>query len=326
MSSPSPSISVVICVYTEDRWDQICAAIESVRAQSVPSAELILAVDYNEALYARLTDTQPGAIVIRNSDVKGLSGGRNTAASVAKGEIIAYLDDDAIADSDWLKYLTEDFEDPEITGVGGLTLPDWQTKRPRWMPEEFYWVVGANYLGLPPSGAPVRNLFGGNMALRREVFDLVPGGFNTGIGRSGDKQPMGCEETEFCIRLRERKPDTKLIMEHRAKIWHYASDNRCTFTYFVRRCYAEGVSKARVSESVGSYSGLSAERRYVTRVLPLGVARGIADALRGDLSGLGRAGAIAAGLCVTVGGYVTGIIHRGSRGRVATTGRLLARE
>jgi glycosyltransferase involved in cell wall biosynthesis len=306
----SLSISVVICVYTEDRWDQICAAVDSVRAQSVPCAELILCVDYNESLYGRLMDSQPGAIVIRNEDAKGLSGGRNTAIAAAKGEIVAFLDDDAIAEPDWLKYFAEHFADPEITGVGGLTLPDWQTERPRWMPEEFYWVVGANYRGLPPSGVPVRNLFGGNMSLRREAFDLVPEGFDTGIGRGEDKRPLGCEETELCIRLRERKPDVKLIMEHRAKIRHYVSDARCRFKYFVSRCYAEGLSKARVSASVGSDAGLSTERSYVTRVLPLGVARGIADALRGDLSGLGRAGAIVAGLSATSLGYAAGITRQ----------------
>jgi glycosyltransferase involved in cell wall biosynthesis len=309
----SLNISVVICVYTEDRWDQICAAVESVRAQTVPCSELILVVDHNEALYVRLVDSQPGAIVIRNEQAKGLSGGRNTAITTAKGEIIAYLDDDAVAEPDWLKYLAEDFADPEITGVGGLTLPDWQTERPRWMPEEFYWVVGANYRGLPPSGAAVRNLFGGNMALRREVFDFVPEGFHNGIGRGENKRPLGCEETEFCIRLRQRKSDVKLIMEHRAKIRHYVSDARCRFRYFVSRCYAEGLSKARVSASVGSEAGLSTERSYVTRVLPLGVVRGIADAFRGDLSGLGRSGAIVAGLCVTGGGYVAGITRQQSQ-------------
>src|SRR6185437_11835265 len=99
---------------------------DSVRAQSVPCSELILAVDYNEALYTRLVDSHPGAIVIRNKEAKGLSGGRNSAIAVAKGEIVAFLDDDAIAAPDWLKYLVEDYANPAITGVGGLTLPDWQ--------------------------------------------------------------------------------------------------------------------------------------------------------------------------------------------------------
>ena len=65
-----------------------------------------------------------------------------------------------------------------------------------------------------------------------------------------------------------------------------------------------------MTASVGAADGLSAERRYTTRVLPLGVARGAADALRGDLSGLGRAGAIAAGVSATVAGYAAGRAQR----------------
>jgi glycosyltransferase involved in cell wall biosynthesis len=246
---------------------------------------------------------------MRNQEASGLSGARNTAVAAAKGEVLAFLDDDAVAAPDWLRYLAEDYADPGITGVGGVTLPNWQTGRPRWMPEEFYWVVGANYRGMPPSGAPVRNLFGGNMSLRREAFDFVPEGFRTSIGRGSGKRPMGCEETEFCIKLRERKPDVELIMEHRAKIWHYVPDARCRFPYFLSRCYAEGLSKARVSASVGLGAGLSSERSYITRVLPLGVARGMADLFRGDLSGLGRVAAIVAGLGITGGGYITGIMR-----------------
>ena len=66
--------SVVICVYTEDRWDQICAAIQSVRAQSLPSTEIIVVVDYNQALYERLTAAMPDVTVVENTEAKGLSG------------------------------------------------------------------------------------------------------------------------------------------------------------------------------------------------------------------------------------------------------------
>ena len=126
---------------------------------------------------------------------------RNTGAALARGEIIAFLDDDATAHQDWLKFMDDTYANPAVTGVGGLTLPNWQTARPWWMPEEFDWVVGCNYLGMPPSGAPVRNLLGGNMSFRREVFDIVDG-FQAGIGRSASKRPLGCEETEFCIQAR----------------------------------------------------------------------------------------------------------------------------
>jgi glucosyl-dolichyl phosphate glucuronosyltransferase len=308
--------SVVICVYTEDRWDQIRAVVESLRVQSLPCAEILIVVDYNHALYERLVAAMPDVKVVENTDAKGLSGARNTGAALAKGEIIAFIDDDATAHPDWLKFFNEGFANPAVVGVGGMTLPNWQTERPSWMPEEFYWVIGCNYVGMPPSGAPVRNLLGGNMSFRREVFDLVDG-FQTGIGRTAKGRPLGCEETEFCIRLSQKSPGALLVIENEAMISHSIPASRCKFSYFLSRCYAEGLSKAQVTANVGSGDGLSSERAYVTRTLPLGVLRGVADVFRGRPGGLGRAGAIIAGVSVTAAGYLAARLNRVT----ATTGQ-----
>jgi glycosyltransferase involved in cell wall biosynthesis len=300
------NISVIICAYTEDRWDQICAALDSVRKQSLSSSEIILVIDHNPALFRRAESAFSDVTVLPNQEAQGLSGARNTGAALAQGDIIAFLDDDAAAHEDWLKFLADAYENPKVVGVGGLTLPRWQTARPAWLPEEFYWVIGCNYLGMAPSGAPVRNLIGANMSFRREAFNSVEGGFVTGIGRTSTGRPLGCEETEFCIRLGQQSPGSIFIMDHRATIWHFVSDSRCTVSYFLSRCFAEGISKAQVAESVGSGDGLSAERSYTTRTLPLGVLRGIKDALRGDVTGTGRAAAIVTGLGVTAFGYLRG--------------------
>jgi GT2 family glycosyltransferase len=301
--------SVVICVYTEDRWDQICAAVQSLRVQTLPSAEIIVVVDYNRALYERLVAAMPDVTVVENTNAKGLSGARNMGVALARGEIIAFLDDDATAQADWLKFFNDAYANPAIVGVGGMTVPNWQTARPWWMPEEFDWVIGCNYVGMPPSGAPVRNLLGGNMSFRREVFDVIDG-FRTGIGRTAHKRPLGCEETEFCIRLRQHSPSALLIIEQRAIISHFIPAKRCRFSYFVSRCYAEGISKALVTANVGQSDGLSAERAYVTRTLPLGVLKGIADLFRGRPTGLGRASAIIAGVSVTAAGYLAGKLNQ----------------
>lgn len=301
--------SVVVCVYTEDRWEQICQAIQSLRVQTLSCAEIIVVVDYNRPLYERLVAEMPDVTVVENTDAKGLSGARNTGVALAQGQVIAFLDDDAIASPDWLKAIDGAYADPAIIGVGGMTLPNWQTARPSWMPEEFYWVIGCNYAGMPPSRAPVRNLLGGNMSFRREAFDLVDG-FQSGIGRTTGKRPLGCEETEFCIRLGQQAPDALLVIEHEAVISHFIPGKRCRFSYFLSRCYAEGISKAQVTASVGSGDGLSSERAYVTRTLPMGVLRGFADALRGQPAGLGRAGAIVAGVSVTAAGYLLAKANR----------------
>ncbi|MEU7577439.1 glycosyltransferase family 2 protein [Streptomyces sp. NPDC041068] len=308
----SADISVVICVYTEDRWEDILAAVSSVRAQSRAALETLLVVDHNATLQDRLAkefkETE-GVRVLANAGPRGLSAGRNTGIAASRGDIVAFLDDDAVAERDWLRHFAEGFQDPRVLAVGGRTLPAWESgRRPDWFPEEFDWVVGCTYKGLPPGRVRVRNVLGGNASFRRSAFD-VAGGFATGIGRDGDKRPLGCEETEFCIRLTRAAPDAILLIDDRSVIHHRVPAARERFDYFRTRTYAEGLSKALVARSVGADKGLESERRYTTRVLPAGIARGLRDALLGRAGGAGRAGAIVAGVAAAAGGYVLGSVR-----------------
>ena len=76
--------SVVICVYTEERWEDILAAVDSVRKQSLPPLETLLVVDHNERLLSRLTEEyaeqrlHEEVRVLANAGPRGLSAGRNT--------------------------------------------------------------------------------------------------------------------------------------------------------------------------------------------------------------------------------------------------------
>ncbi|GAA5702765.1 family 2 glycosyl transferase [Streptomyces avermitilis] len=308
----SPDISVVICVYTEDRWADILAAVASVRAQSRPARETLLVVDHHQTLLERLSREYkevPEVRVLANAGPRGLSAGRNTGIAASHGEIIAFLDDDAVAERDWLRHFAEGYEDPRVMAVGGRTMPIWASgRRPAWFPEEFDWVVGCTYKGLPPGRVRVRNVLGGNASFRRTAFDAA-GGFATGIGRDGDKRPLGCEETELCIRLTRARPDAILLIDDRAVIHHRVPEPREHFAYFRTRTYAEGLSKALVARSVGAGKGLESERRYTTRVLPAGVARGLRDAALARPGGAGRAGAIVAGVLTAAGGYVLGSVR-----------------
>lgn len=301
--------SVVICVYTEERWEDIRQAVESVEQQTRKPYELLLVVDHNPDLHLKLKRAYPQAIVVENTHEQGLSGGKNTGVAVATGDIVAFLDDDAVADPGWLEALEEGFQDPGVVGVGGRTDPLWASKRrPRWFPYEFDWTVGCTYRGMPDVKAPIRNVMGGNAAFVRAVVVEV-GGFNSGIGRSvqGRKsRPLGCEETEFCIRLTQKKPGSVMLFQPRAVIGHKVSRQREGFAYFRSRCYAEGLSKALVTREVGTQDGLASERAHAMKTLPLGALRGVGEALRGDVGGLGRAAAIVVGLAWTTWGYVVG--------------------
>ncbi|MEW2254474.1 glycosyltransferase family 2 protein [Streptomyces sp. NPDC047869] len=304
-----PGISVVICVYTEDRWEDILAAVSSVRAQSYRALETLLVVDHNAALLDRLAREYreaAGVLVLPNAGPRGLSAGRNTGIAASRGEVVAFLDDDAVAERDWLRRFAEGYADPRVMAVGGRTVPVWASgRRPAWFPEEFDWVVGCTYRGLPPGRVRVRNVLGGNASFRRTAFEAA-GGFATGIGRDGDRRPLGCEETELCIRLTRARPGAVLIVDDRAVIHHRVPAARERFAYFRARAWAEGLSKALVARSVGAGEGLASERRYTTRVLPGGVARGLRDALLARPGGAGRAGAIVAGVLTAAGGYAVG--------------------
>ena len=93
-NSSLPEVSVVICSYSEDRWDQLIGALDSVRTQTFPPKQTIVVVDYNVDLYKRLIFTVPDAVIIENAGPKGLSGARNTGAGIAKAEIVSFLGKD----------------------------------------------------------------------------------------------------------------------------------------------------------------------------------------------------------------------------------------
>ena len=306
--------SVIICAYTEERWQDLSDAIESVQSQSLPPREIIVAVDHNPLLAERLrskTDWSKRVplTIVENSQPRGLSGARNSGIAVAQGAIIAFLDDDAAADRQWLACLSESYASPQVLGVGGKINPNWLAGRPGWFPEEFDWVTGCTYLGVPLTKRPVRNLIGCNMSFRRELFDGV-GGFRNGIGRVG-KRPVGCEETELCIRASQKWPEVKFIYNPQAVVQHRVPANRATWDYFRARCYAEGLSKALVTQLVGATSGLDTERGYVLKTLPVGVARGVFASIRQrSIYGLGRSGAIIAGLFLTTLGYIKGNLYK----------------
>lgn len=317
------SVSVVISCYTLDRWSDLVAAVKSLRRQSLRPGEVLVVVDHNPALYERVRTRLRDVVALENSGQRGLSGARNTGVARATGDFIAFLDDDAIAEPDWLERLARATQRDGTLGAGGWIEPLWQSGKPAWFPDEFAWVVGCGYEGLPRGTEPVRNLIGASMCIRREVF-VEAGGFREDVGRVGTR-PMGCEETELCVRARQRWPERGFLYEPAARVRHRVPASRATFRYFAARCYAEGRSKALVVDSVGSRDGLAAERAYTLRTLPRGVLRGLADAtLRRDAAGLGRAGAIAAGLALTAGGYATGRAARWNEERKALWRRIAA--
>jgi GT2 family glycosyltransferase len=303
-SLESDTISVIVCTHTLDRWENLRAAVESVRAQTLAPAQTIVVIDGDQELERRAFAELEGVEVVRNSHDPGLSGGRQTGAEHARGSILAFLDDDAVADRDWLERLAEAYLDPMVLGVGGAIEPAWEQPPPRWFPPEFNWVVGCSYVGMPASTQRVRNVIGANMSMRAAVLAQA-GAFDPRLGRApGAKALSGsAEETELCIRAARAQPGHYWIYEPRARVVHAVPPQRGTWRYFARRCAVEGTAKAMLSCIAGADDGLSSERAYVRSVLPRALRRELAGAVRGRRDGLARALAITAGLAITAAAY-----------------------
>ena len=305
MNASEPSISVIVCAYTLERWDNLVDVVESVLAQTRPAIETIVVIDGNDELARRAHEAFTEAVVLVNAYQPGLSGGRRTGSERARGDVVAFIDDDAIADADWLEQLSGAYRDPNVLGAGGVIEPLWEQPPPRWFPAEFNWVVGCTYAGMPVQRDRIRNPIGANMSVRATVLART-GAFDPRFGRvPGRKAVSGAaEETEFCVRASQLHPGQYWIYEPRARVRHHVPPQRATWRYFVRRCVVEGTSKAVLADVTGADDGLRTERRYVRSVLPRAVFRDLVAGIRGRWDGFARAAAIVAGLAITTGAYL----------------------
>lgn len=313
-----PTVSVVIAAFTMERWNDLQEAVASVRAQTIGVLETIVVIDHNVALLERTQRELPDIIVIPNVGSRGASGTRNSGVAASHGEVMAFLDDDAVASTTWLESLLRHFVDPDVVGVGGRTIPLWPGSRPRWFPREFDWAVGASYHGMPEKAERVRNVWGCNMAILRSVFDKI-GGFREDFGKVGVRSRP--EDTDLCLRAGAAQPNGIWIYEPTGVAGHRVPLKRTTFGYFVYRCLHEGWGKATLAAFNGTGESTSTEWLYTHRVLPDGIARGLRDTVRGDVSGGMRSIAIAAGFSFTVAGFLCGWVA----GAVHSAGPLRAR-
>lgn len=327
MSDPGKEIAdatVIILAYSQDRWSLTCEAVESVLHQTMPPREIILYIDDNHDLAERLSRHWPDrggnlpVITVLDSsrefvgenshgDVSGrssysshgshIAAGRDTAIRRASTGIVAFLDDDARAEPDWLERLLSPFADTRVSAVGGAPLPVYAKPRPRWFPYEFDWIFGCAYAGLPTTTAPVLRLIGANLAARRNDV-LAIGGLRS-----------LADDLDMCHRLLQLSPETCLIYEPQAIVWHYVHEGRLTWSYFWKRCFWAGRAKVSIMRGLGEAANMQADRRFVMRTVTVGVVHGVRDLLRGDVGGPWRTLASLAALSVSAAGYAVGMVQ-----------------
>jgi len=249
-------VSVVLCTHTLDRYDAFVEAAESVLAQTHDDTELVLVSDGSAAVSERLERDFGGredVLTHCNEANVGLLESRNRGTEVATGDVVAFMDDDAVADPEWVAELVSTYESRDVPAAGGKMVPEWVAGRPRFLPEEFYFLVGVTQRGFADGPGEVRNTFGSNISFRRDVF-LDLGGFDTSIGgRQGDENLQG-GETELCARL-QSEHGSGVYYNPDAEVAHKVFEYRTDPLWLLDRAFWQGYSKRGMEVLVPASTG-----------------------------------------------------------------------
>jgi glucosyl-dolichyl phosphate glucuronosyltransferase len=244
-------ISVILCTY--NRCQALVGALESISASRMPSSIdwEILVVDNNSNDQTRFVVEQFAARHPRRfrylfEGKPGKSNALNAGVNAARGEVLAFMDDDVAVDPRWLDLVTAPLRRAsEWSGSGGPVILRWSGPPPVWLditrPYSMGPLAGFNLgertieLDEPP--------FGTNMAFRKSMFKKY-GLFRTDLGPSPRTDiPRPNEDTEFGRRLIAGRE--KLIYVGTAVVNHGVPDERLQKEYFLKWWYDKGRAEIR---------------------------------------------------------------------------------
>jgi GT2 family glycosyltransferase len=236
--------------------------------QSYKDFEVIIVVDHNVELFEILSEkytTESRVKVVLNNLGRGLSQCMNFGILRAEGSIVCFIDDDAVADKNWLKELAKAYNnDDGACAVGGRIEPLWVAGRPDYLPEEFYWMIGVTGNYLSNGVCEVRNLWSGNVSYKKYVFEKV-GLFSPNLGRAGNSLLQG-EDAEFGLRLLKfMKKGVKYVST--AVVYHKIYDDRVRLGSLVNRAFEQGYAKAYIRRLHGDLDALAVERSYLKLII-----------------------------------------------------------
>lgn len=260
-------VTVILCTY--NRAESLPVALESVATQSVPGEIRweVVVVDNNSSdrtseVVEDYTQKFPGRIRYAFEPEQGLSRARNTGVRMARGRIIAFIDDDVIADPSWLANLTGPLLSGECAGSGGRILPPKGFHPPKWMKIGGKHDLFGSLLPLFDLGdwatEMTRPPLGANMAFRKEMFGRY-GAFRTDLGRCGNNYLMG-EEIDFGNRL--LSGGETLRYEPTAVVHHPVQEQRLSRKFYRRWWFDFG--RTRIIERPRRGGALGIPREYVS--------------------------------------------------------------
>jgi glycosyltransferase involved in cell wall biosynthesis len=237
------NITVILC--TLNRCHSLAKTLGNIAASKLAdSVEWeVLVVDNNSTdrtheVVEHFCCRHPGRFRYLFEPQAGKSHALNAGIRATKSQILAFTDDDALVEPDWLWNLTSALQSGEWAGAGGRIIPVWSKPIPSWLSTDDPHTMGpfvAFDLGME-AGPLARPPYGTNMAFRREVFEKY-GGFRPDLSRSGSNL-QGREDIEFANRL--LAAGERLRYEPCAVVRHPAPEYRMTKKYVLRWWFRYG--------------------------------------------------------------------------------------
>jgi glycosyltransferase involved in cell wall biosynthesis len=258
-----PLVSVVVTTYARERLDDVKNLLGSLANQTYTNVEVIFIGERVRELSTLVADqaARSGITDVRIvfNDHPGLSRSRNLGAQLARGEIVAFIDDDALALDDWVKEIVKVFaQNPAAIGVAGTALPLWEEAAMAWFPEEFFWIISCPvpaWTGVSRL-QPVRNAWGINMAFRKEAFAVCRFSEVFGVSNRGQaegvKLGLSGDDTEFCLHLRYLT-GRPILFNPDCKVLHGVKRQRLSARFTRRQAFWDGYTKATIGRVLGQY-------------------------------------------------------------------------
>jgi GT2 family glycosyltransferase len=246
----APRLTAAICTY--DRYDVLPDALRAVADQTPPGGMELLVIDNSPDPARSAIEAAglalPGVTWVHEAK-PGLSNARNVGLARARGEVIAYLDDDTIAAPGWAAAMLAAFDafGPQIAVVGGKVLPLFRSERPAWLSDKL--LSQLSMVDLGPQRrvlAPGEWVVGANIAYRTQALRDI-GGFSTDLGRIGASGLLSAEETDVARRLKAKGFSTGYDPD--AAVLHLVDAARTTQDWFARRTAWQAVSAVLSGEA-----------------------------------------------------------------------------
>lgn len=268
-----PWLSIIITSYSMKRLGDVFELLDSIQAQTYPNIETIFVAERFPELYEQIKahireKAIPDTKVVFNDGELGMSAARNLGIRYAQGDIIAFIDDDALPFPDWAEEMVRTYEGDSVMAVTGPALPLWEDESMAWLPDEFYWLIGCTAWCDWDEQREVRNIWGMNMSFRREAFDIA-GTFSTSIGAIQGRRLHG-EEDELSLRIK-RRTKGRVIFNPRIRVNHRVYKHRSTPRFVARSSYWIGYTRCLIKklypDGDEGKDVLSVEHQLLKRIL-----------------------------------------------------------